>query len=207
MGLHGTIKKLQSDLTSTAFPWVPTGEGAPRRLINEIVLAEESDVIESVPISHFECYIEAMKEAGAQTGPITGFIYSLKHGKSVHEALNEFASPASVKFVNNTLDQINGKCHEVAAAFTFGREDIIPEVFVALMKNSHIENLPILKSYLERHIEIDGGEHGPAAMKLVNTLCGDDTHKWEEATLAASKALKSRIALWDDIYENLRTEP
>lgn len=198
------LKRLQIDLTSVSLPWLPSGDRKSRRLINEIVLAEESDLVDANPISHFEYYLEAMAEAGARVDHIESFIFEASSGVPIIDALERHAGPIALKFVKNTFEQMNGELYEVASAFAFGREDIIPEVFLSLMSNNSIASYPKLKTYLERHIELDGDEHGPAAVRLIQTLCEDDGFRWQAASDAANKALASRIVFWDEIYDIIR---
>ena len=47
------LKVLQQRLTCVNVPWVPSGPTESRRLINEIVLVEESDELGDGYISHF----------------------------------------------------------------------------------------------------------------------------------------------------------
>ena len=69
------VKALQIDLTSVKLPWVPTKDNVSRRLINEIVLGEESDIDQDDnPTSHYELYLEAMETIGADTGKIKNFV-------------------------------------------------------------------------------------------------------------------------------------
>jgi hypothetical protein len=77
--LFGTLclllKALQSLLTCTTSPWKPVGDGKIRQLVNSIVLEEESDVDkENNPLSHYEMYIDAMKQCGANTSAIESFV-------------------------------------------------------------------------------------------------------------------------------------
>ena len=56
-------------------PWKPVGDSRIRRLINSIVLEEESDVdADGNPSSHYEMYLDAMNQSGANTGPIKSFV-------------------------------------------------------------------------------------------------------------------------------------
>jgi hypothetical protein len=56
------LKALQRELTCVELPWVPKGNPATRRLINDIVLEEETDLDpEGQPTSHFELYLRAMR--------------------------------------------------------------------------------------------------------------------------------------------------
>ena len=48
-------------------PWIPTAHTGSRRLINDIVMVEESDELGDGFISHFELYVNGMREAGADT--------------------------------------------------------------------------------------------------------------------------------------------
>mgnify|MGYP000664492928 CR=1 FL=1 len=60
-----------------------------------------------------------------------------------------------------------------------------------------------LKYYLERHIELDGHEHGESAETLVIETVGESTDGWRKAEEAAIAALDERVRLWDSIHESI----
>ena len=196
------LKSLQSILTCTSAPWKPVGDTRIRRLINSIVLEEESDVdADGNPSSHYEMYLDAMNQSGANTGPIKSFVANVSENNipSVNEGADSF-----LKF---TFDVINsGEAHKIASAFTFGREDLIPDMFINIVKS--LNEKPGSKTndllyYLERHIEMDGDEHGPMALKMISGLCGNDQEKWNDAIKYSNEALKQRIKLWDYISSQI----
>jgi hypothetical protein len=194
------LKALQSLLTCTTSPWKPVGDGKIRQLVNSIVLEEESDVDkENNPLSHYEMYIDAMKQCGANTSAIESFVanVSATNIPSVNDGVDAF--------LNTTFDVIDSnETHKIASAFTFGREDLIPDMFTAIVNEYNTENnLDKFVYYLERHIELDGGEHGPLALELISNLCGDDDNKWKEVEETAIACLVARKKLWDSILENL----
>jgi hypothetical protein len=202
------LKALQRALTSVEVPWLPTRSAVTRRLVNEIVLGEESDVYEGRPASHFELYLEAMELAGADRSAIDGLVKGLRKGASWREAMQgSGASEAAKAFVEVTFRRIEeGKIHSIAAAFTFGREDLIPEMFRGFIRDQDEQlqgRLSLFRWYLDRHIEVDGDEHGPMALQMIAELCGDDAEKWSEATEAAEEAILARIALWDAIADSI----
>jgi pyrroloquinoline quinone (PQQ) biosynthesis protein C len=186
-------------------PWLPQGNAQVRRLVNEIVLGEESDALPSGgATSHFELYLQAMRETGADTSRVEGFIRLLQSGQSVTAALEQAGVPASVAaFVRHTFEVIErGQSHEIAAAFTYGREDLIPEMFTQLVHGLERQfpgKLATLRYYLDRHIELDGDEHGEMGRQMVDLLCEQQPRREQEATQAAVAALQSRIRLWDGI--------
>lgn len=207
------LKALQRELTCTVVPWVPTANPALARFINEIVWGEESDVNElGEPRSHFLMYLEAMEQAGADTYPIDYFLAGVRQGQPVAQALGPVAVPDAVKaFVQFTFEVIErGALHQMAAVFTFGREDLIPDLFLALVReaqaNAGSAQYSKLIYYLERHIEVDGDEHGPLALQMVAELCGDNAQWWEEAADAAVAALEQRLALWDSITATIQQQ-
>ena len=206
------LKTLQRGLTCVDVPWTPSRFPISRRLVNEIVLGEESDIYGTRPISHFELYIHAMKECGACTLAIESLLLRLRDGSDWATALARSLAPeAAQRFVRTTFGIIErGKLHEVAAAFTFGREDLIPDMFRGFIRDQDERlsgKLATLRWYLDRHIEVDGEDHGPMALQMVSELCGSDSKKWKEAAEAAEIALLARLALWDSIAASLREAP
>ncbi len=196
------LKSLQRSLTCVEVPWVPTGPTGSRRLINDIVLVEESDELHGGFISHFELYLGGMTEAGADTGPITAFLRLLRAGHPVPDSLAEARVPAaSAEFVATTWQFIEqAPVHARAAAFAFGREDLIPEMFQQVVGvNQLVGGLDTFVDYLARHIEVDGEQHTPMAMQMLADLCGDDEQNWADCARTVNAALTARARLWDGI--------
>tara|TARA_B100001029_G_C15062631_1_gene459939 strand:- start:1914 stop:2699 length:786 start_codon:yes stop_codon:yes gene_type:complete len=203
------VKSLQNYLSIISVPWIPAKNPKLTRFINEIVLVEESDLdLNGYPKSHFEMYIEAMEQIGANTNPIKNLIQNIEMGISIPNAIESLIIQNKIKeFLKFTFEIIGtNQPHKIAAAFTFGREDIIPDMFIEIVKN--IQNkinisLDKLIYYLNRHIEIDGDEHGPLALSLIESLCNNNEIKWNECIDIAKKSLKLRISLWDTVLHQL----
>ena len=199
------LKTLQRRLCCVSVPWLPAADTTAVRLINEIVLGEESDQdVDGGHVSHFELYHRAMRECGADTTAIDQFMSDLRSGRSVREALGGPRVPAgAASFVRSTFEIVQSDdLPSVAAAFTLGREDLLPGIFerlVSELNSSHHGTLDTLQYYLRRHIELDGEQHGPMAARLVATVCGHDELRWERAAAAAVKALDARLQLWDSM--------
>ncbi|RSM55161.1 heme oxygenase [Amycolatopsis sp. WAC 01376] len=196
------LKTLQRQLTCVEVPWIPQGHPTSRRLINDIVLVEESDELESGFSSHFELYRAAMTEVGADTRAIDEFLDALRTGKSVPDALAAARVPRpSAEFVSATWRIITDTpVHCQAAAFAFSREDLIPEMFdKVIAADPSDDRLRLLRSYLERHIEVDADEHTPMAMQMLADLCGDDDAKWDECLGTVRSAMRDRARFWDGI--------
>ena len=99
------LKALQSLLTCTTSPWKPVGDGKIRQLVNSIVLEEESDVDkENNPLSHYEMYIDAMKQCGANTSAIENFVsnVSATNIPSVNVGVDAFLK--RIRIMNIKLD-------------------------------------------------------------------------------------------------------
>ncbi len=159
-------------------------------------------------MSHFELYLQAMVDIGADTRSITSYIKQLKQGESWENALvNSGASQAAIQFVRNTMAFVeHAPIHVIAGVFTYGREDLIPDMFISIVRElseKEHSGAQTLVYYLERHIEIDGDEHGPMALQMIEELCEGNSTKKQESIHAAKKALESRIELWDAIANTL----
>lgn len=204
------LKALQSKLTCTTTPWIATKNPETRYLINEIVLAEESDLtLDGKRQSHFEMYLDAMKSCGASTIEIEAFIENVIATQNIFVSIKQSTIHPNIKaFLDFTFRVIEvGKPHEIAAAFTFGREDLIPSMFTEILKNFQANfpetDLSKLIYYFERHIELDADDHGPKALQMVTELCGNDEVKWKEVEEISNLALEKRIGLWDAIEEKI----
>jgi hypothetical protein len=203
------LKALQGNLTCTTVPWFPKGSADTRYLINEIVVAEESDTDPNgVRKSHFELYLDAMHQCGADTAQMETFIHALRKTGDINMAFTSSETPSEaqefVRFTFNVID--SNKEYLQSAIFTFGREDLIPGMFMTIVADIHKnfpESISVFKYYLERHIEVDGDHHSHLALQMTSALCDDDEQRWNEAELATLEALQRRIDLWDGAYNEI----
>lgn len=211
------LKALQNQLTCTQVPWFPVGSAEVRYLINEIVCGEESDLASEEDVkngdgirkSHFELYLEAMEQTGASRAGIDALFNRIREGKTVEEAIELVSIPEAAKrFLRFTFEVIaTKKPHLIAAVFTFGREDLIPNMFHSIVSDLNAKfpaQLQTFKFYLDRHIEVDGDHHGHLALQMVSELCGNDPEKWEEAEKYSIRALEMRKQLWDGVLDEIR---
>lgn len=204
------LKTLQNNLTCTSVPWFPKGSAETRNLINEIVVGEESDIDSfGVRKSHFEIYLDAMNQFGADITDIQKFIFELQNNGDFKTAYALANTPLEAQqFVDFTFDVINSnKTHVQSAIFTFGREDLIPGMFISLVNDIYKnfpESISIFKYYLERHIEVDGDHHSHLALQMTSNLCGENNDYWLEAEAATIQSLKMRILLWDGAFKKIK---
>ena len=201
------LKALQIELTCVSIPWVPRKKGKLTQFINEIALAEESDVdLSGESKSHFEMYLDAMGLMGSDTQKIEIFMSKIAQNTSVSEALDFAEAPDAVKnFVMVTFETIySNDGHKIASAFTFGREDLIPDMFIEIIQQTQEqESFKDFLYYLNRHVELDGDSHGPLSLEMIVELCGDDQQKWTEVLATAKASLEVRISLWDYIADTI----
>ena len=204
------LKALQINLTCTKTPWGPNKNSQTAYLINEIVLAEETDVNqEGDRKSHYELYLDAMEDIGASTKKSTDLITKMINSDDIFKTIDNLEIHPNIKeFLKFTFSVIEeGKPHKIAAIFTFGRENLIPNMFNEILhefeKNITEIDISKLIYYFERHIELDEDEHGPMALEMVTELAKNDKSKWQEIEDISIKALNKRILLWDAIYDQL----
>jgi hypothetical protein len=203
------LKTLQRRICCVDIPWVPPADAQACRFINEIVLAEESDGDSQFEFaSHFDLYHRSMIQCGASTAGIDSFLCELRRGVPVRTALASSTVPRAARlFVDHTFKVIDsGNLCAIASAFTFGREDLLPDVFQRIVDELNGQaggQLEDFKYYLQRHIGLDGDEHGPMATRLVQSLCGTDQSQWQVAEEAAVNCLTARRILWDGIYKTV----
>src|SRR4051812_26253055 len=198
------LKRLQREVSCIDVPWMPRGKADHARFITEIVLGEECD--ENVGggyVSHFELYLAAMDEMGADRGPVDGFVERVAQGQDALDALDDDEIPPSVReFVTHTLTVArDGEPYEVAASFCHGRENLLSDVLggVRTGLGGSIESAPLFSHYLDRHITLDHEEHGPLALKLLAS-------EWVGDLLGGAVELPSRAEMWSTIRRARRRQ-
>ena len=193
-------------------PWFPAEDAKAARLINDIVIGEETDVgPDGSYVSHLALYLSAMRDIGASTRQIERFRTLVLVGVPVEIALAQIGAPRHVQaFVAHTMALANsGSTEEVLAAFFYGREDIIPEMFRRLLDTLYgakhnDDRLRHFIYYIDRHIELDGDSHGPMGRELLEGLVADSPQRDERALRAACNSIKARIGLWNGTLSKLR---
>ncbi|EMR02057.1 DUF3050 domain-containing protein [Cesiribacter andamanensis] len=198
------LKALEASISSTTPSWTPSEEPQTNRIVNEMLVEEESDSDGNGGyISHFELYRQAMHQAGAKTYLIDRLLVLLQQEDSLQAALDkEVSLPQSIKnyLLQNWAISHCGKAHKIAAAYFLGREDLVSELLHKLdteLIHHHQQDLALFREYLQRHTRIDQQERDQRISQVMTELCGEDEQKWQEAEEAAKAALEARYALWD----------
>lgn len=202
------LKGLQRNITCVDKVWVPRKDTASVRFINEIVLDEESDKVDNgQAISHYELYLKAMDDVGADTKPVKSFVESVSSGKDVYDSLEDTDVPEYIKsFVKSTLQISERSTAEIASSFFFGREDPIPMMFQKFVDEIPNEKqYEYLKLYLDRHIELDGDEHGDLAFKLLENISGGNSKTDDIIIKTAIESIDNRIKLWDGVLDEIKS--
>lgn len=204
------VKFLQSVAAPTQVPWTPQPDGNIVRFINELVLEEECDEAFSPGgfTSHFQLYMAAMEEIGANTDNIQTFINKVK-SQGIDKALNlDIVPQPSRVFTQQTFKFIHsGEPQQVAAALALGREHIIPGMFRSILDKIDIDETqaPTFHYYLNRHIHLDEDFHAPLSLKLLNELCAGESAKIDSAIAAAKQAVEARVSFWDGVLTALKS--
>lgn len=198
-------KSLQHSVCPSTNLWIPNRlQRTSSRLINDMILAEESDIdpFTGNGISHFDLYCQAMTEIGADTTRINRFLDCVESEGILYALEHADIPEPSREFMTCTFNIIaTNHAHEICAAFTHGRETVIPAMFRRILSQVRNIEVPRFRYYLDRHVQIDGDDHGPAARQLMAELCDHDPLKIVEAERAAVKAVIARIKFWDSVEQ------
>ncbi len=198
------LKSIQAELAPVKTPWVPPKDAEAARLINEITVAEEGDEPpDGGYASHFEIYLRAMDAVGAPTAAITDMVARIARGVAWRAALADACPlPPAIEFVATTLELTEASLPERVAAFTIGREEIIPGMFRQAVQHLDQASVPgadlrLFRWYLDRHIVLDGDRHGPFSARLLQRICLADSSTRDASLTAAIRTLSRRLSLWD----------
>ncbi|MBA4542783.1 MULTISPECIES: DUF3050 domain-containing protein [Thermoactinomyces] len=200
------LKKLQQSFTCVSLPWLPRTNASFARFLNELAVWEETDKDgKGNYASHFEIYFQAMEEMKADTNPIETYLQMLQAGYHPVESLFQSEIPPSAAdFTKQCLELAgNGQLHEVASAFCYGYEYLVPELYARLAKSfSKISVSERLIYFLNRHTQISSNKRAPIAENLLLTLCGEDPVKIGQA----EKVAHATLAAWRGVLDGILAE-
>ncbi|CAG9319831.1 unnamed protein product [Blepharisma stoltei] len=200
-----TLKALRSKLSPSTVPWYPPEDENSVRYINEILLDEETDVAGQPQqySSHYNLFIKAMREANGFSEPMETLVTDLRQGMAWDKAFiknkdqyKHIISPSTFKYVENEIGiAMNGDLHQIAGFFFLGREETVPDLFSGFVKslNEKEVNAPLFKSYIQRHIDLDGDLHAPLGEKITQRVCKEDPKMWKEVYEAG------KLGITDDL--------
>lgn len=202
------LKTLQQHLAPSGVPWIPARDPQITGLINSLVCEEECDCLPEplggpLHLSHFGIYRRAMEEIGANTSAIDAVMQRASAG-DLRGAVQHPAIPKpAAQFLLTTQDLIaEGEVVALAAAFAYGRERLVPELFRAL--NLRLQTLglpcPTLCWYLQRHIDLDGDSHGPMAERMVLALAEQHEQSLVRIEQVKQRVLKDRLMFWNALH-------
>ena len=207
------LKALQQHLAPSGVPWVPPRYPRSAGLINSLVAEEECDCLPEVlggplHLSHFGIYRRAMEEIGADTTAIDAVLQQAMAGDLSGAVQHPRIPPAAARFLATTQVLLReGEGHALAAAFAYGRELLVPDLFRALLQRLQVLALPCptLCWYLERHSSLDGDSHGPLAEAMVLALVGDDAMAMQRVEQVKHLVIADRKRFWDALHAELRS--
>ena len=151
-----------------------------------------------------------MVEIDANTAVIDAVLQQASCGDLAGAVRHRGIPAPSARFLRTTQALIaTGEVHGLAAAFAYGRELLVPDLFRGLLDRLIVLELPCptLRWYLERHITLDGDSHGPLAETMVLTLAGNDSAAHQSVRTVRRQVLADRAAFWDAIQLQLRERP
>ena len=209
------LKTLQQHLAPSGVPWVPPTHPEIAGLVNSLVAEEECDLLPEnlggpLHLSHFAIYRLAMVEIDANTAVIDEVLQKASRGDLAGALRHRGIPEPSARFLRTTQELISsGEVHALAAAFAYGRELLVPDLFRGLLDRLTVLELPCptLLWYLERHIVLDGDSHWPLAETMVLTLAGNDPAAHQTIRTVRRQVLADRAAFWDAIQLQLRERP
>lgn len=201
------LKSVQAGLGSFSTAWLPARDAELLHLVNSIVAEEELDTgPDGRRLSHFEAYIQAMRELDVPTGDVEEFVELLRGGTGVIEAMTTVGAPAaSIEFVSSTLGFCALPLHQRVAAFTLGREELVPHLLQQIRQHDwfDVQCGGYFAWYVDRHIELDLTAHGPKSVALASGVIGDDSTRRDEALITGLDALRARRRYLDAIEADI----
>lgn len=204
------LREIHQELVGLIHPLNSQSQKEAIRLVSEMILEEElEEQQDGSLLSHFEIYLEAMQDLGANISPIVSFFDLQDSGQNWQTALKHARFPTAVSRYARKMNRFaQAPLHEKAAALFYEGEPFIPDTF--LLRIGQLGNtvkIGRLLDYFERHIEGLRSPGFSASGRLVEILCNNDEKMSLEAEQSAEEAMKNRVELWGYITGQLEALP
>ena len=203
-------KSVQIGIGCYSVPWIPPKNPSLVSLMGEIIRGEESDVGPGgEEASHFEIFIQAMDECGAESTKIKAFIDHVGAGTEVLSAMRAVdAPPAAQAFVSQTLAFCSSSIAARIGAFSLGREELVPRMLSTLINrlDPSQKRFKTFDWYLRRHISLDATNHAPKIAEIFRQFVGSDPALREEGLEAGLAAIRARCTYLDALEEQILSD-
>ncbi|MEQ8473298.1 MAG: DUF3050 domain-containing protein [Marinoscillum sp.] len=203
------LKCAQNFIFNNDILWSPPSNPNAGSAFYKLIESEETDLgfrnDKLNRASHFQSFILAMNQMGADTSGINNFLKFIQSGNSLEEALNKSsASEKTQEFLITNNQLINKSPLNALALMTLTRENIIPSVFNSLMNNiQKSDKIEKFIWYHERHIHLDMVLHGKLSFFIFNEFF-NATDLIKESIEASILSLNARIQLLNEINNKLK---
>jgi hypothetical protein len=204
-GFLSRLKCLRGHIAPVQGPWLSNGNPDLRHFINRLVQGEESDIGPAPEgyASHFETYLTAMREDGADTSAPSQSL-DMVRAQGADRALDTDLAPIAARYLCATASCFirEGKPH-AATALAFGGDCVFPGMSHRLGDGAQwgASQAPTYQRHLASYAHRGSDLRISQSLQLLGFLCRGESSLISEVETAAEESLRTRIRFWDGVLD------